>query len=128
VEQDRAGGAIGERYTATVSRAQADLTPVIVAIIGRRHALTRQNDERDMGDNDRGDNDEKPRQRQRERRQNAFGVPYMERDMDRMVERALESLVERGKITPEEAVAARERVAITPRPLTLIENKDEEGT
>jgi len=79
--------------------------------------------ERDMGDND-----EKPRQRQRERRQNAFGVPYMERDMDRMVERALESLVERGKITPEEAVAARERAAITPRPLTLIENKDEEGT
>jgi len=48
----QAGGAIGERYTATVSRAQADLTPVIVAIIGRRHALTRQNDERDMGDND----------------------------------------------------------------------------
>ena len=56
-----------------------------------------------------GDNDEKPRQRQRERRQNAFGVPYMERDMDRMVERAIESLVERGKMTPEEAVAARER-------------------
>lgn len=56
-----------------------------------------------------GDNDEKPRQKQRERRQNAFGVPSMERDMDRMVERALESLVERGKITPEEVVAARER-------------------
>ena len=81
-----------------------------------------------MGDNNRSDNDKKPQRRQRERRQNAFGVPSMERDMDRMVERALESLVERGKITPEEAVAARERAAITPRPLTLIENKDEEGT
>ncbi len=56
-----------------------------------------------------GDNDEKPQRRQRARRQNAFGVPSMERDMDRMVERALESLVERGKITPEEVVAARER-------------------
>ncbi len=81
-----------------------------------------------MGDNDRSDNDGNPQQTQRERRPDVFGVPYMERDMDRMVERAIESLVERGKITPEEAVAARERAAITPRPLTLIENKDEEGT
>lgn len=128
MEQDRAGGAIGERYTATVSRAQADLTPVIVAIIGHRHALTRQNDERDMGDNDRSDNDGNPQQTQRKWRPDVFGVPSMERDMDRMVERAIESLVERGKMTPEEAIATRERAAITPRPITLIENKDEEGT
>lgn len=70
-----------------------------------------------------GDNDEEPKHR--ERRLDAFGFPHMVRDMDRMVERAIASLVEYGKMTPEEAVAARERAEIAPRPVTLAKEEGE---
>jgi len=41
-----------------------------------------------------------------EQMQDFYGVP-METDMNRMLERAITSLVERGKMTPEEAAAKR---------------------
>ncbi len=43
----------------------------------------------------------------REHARRVFGEPRLERDMDLMTERAIASMVERGTMTPEEAVVKR---------------------
>jgi len=43
----------------------------------------------------------------REHARRVFGEPHMETDMDLMTERAITSMVERGTMTPEEAVVKR---------------------